>query len=220
MKTKELAPWKPYRWTSCRLARLCLVTEEKCVEAWMLGLKDARKVAETLDMKPKLVFEGKWEEPWHFFFKEAELNRLSEEEEEDGEEGSSEEPRLVATQVAEEGALETPGCEERRPNQLVSNPDLTSESELDNEQSIELRLSFLSALQGEDSDDESEPNPSGPNQTNSLETDADLLPLPLTHIGADDAGREVRQKVATIVHVPGERLGVQDEGHKSTQRDS
>lgn len=179
------------------------VSEQWCVEAWECGLKDARKVAESLDMKAELVSQGKWDEPWHFFSAEAELARLSEESEEDVEDGLTEisepastsstlesEPRPVssATEVAAEG--------ERGPSQSAA----VQEPNLDEFESMQLRLSLLNVLQAEEESEVEGETASAEDQSNNENvTDADT-----SGAEPDGAGpRSAKPKVATTVHVPG-----------------
>lgn len=161
------------------------VSEIKCVEAWELGLEDARKLAVFVGMEEVLAPKGKWDEPWHFFSAEAELSKLAaEKEEEDGDENPDEDNFVAPSS---------------------DSPDTADpEIELETDQALDLCLSLLSALQGADSDEEEGQIPEVDTsstdfdfrgrtpEVNTLSTDADF-----------SAGRTARAKVATTVHVPG-----------------
>jgi hypothetical protein len=126
------------------------IPDAKCEEAWELGLIDARKLAESVGIKESLVRKNKWDEPWHFFSAEAELSRLSaEKDKEDSEEAPEEETDQPLTSVL------LPSLEDQTPpdpdaTQVVAPLPGDAKSDvlrdLTDEQSIEIRLSLLSAL--------------------------------------------------------------------------
>jgi hypothetical protein len=119
-------------------------------------------------IKESLVKKNKWDEPWHFFSAEAELSRLSaEKDEEDSEKASEEETDQPLTSVL------LPSLEDQTP----PDPDATqvaaplpgdAESnvlrDLTEEQSIEIRLSLLSALQADHEDKDEVPNSAKSNE--------------------------------------------------------